>query len=313
MRNTIVAVCVTLLVLLVEPATAQTMTPLARISHDATVGPTYSLSYGNGLTQALDLELFTATQGSDNGSSTWDFEHMSDGSGWAGGNFMRYYRWAGVDGDPQSGFFWSLDSTSPPGGWTAIRTEPLYFRWRMRVMSHMGESVGHGAMKWLIFGGPGLADGNSRLIVFIYSGSYTGSQLGRNVSDANYTGLALNAGVSGSRAFGLVPNGRWVNVQAAVRWGPTGTAYQRLYIDNNEIAQPDFENTSFSDLSGQTWTFPDLGGGNAGTAQWGNIVTTNSESSTDFVVDWMDFEIDDEFDPNWHLGPSSPTALQVID
>jgi hypothetical protein len=300
------------------PGFAQT-TPLVRISHQSTSGSVYPVSYGSGLTQSRTPSMFTTHKGPANGSTIWDFAHVGNGSGWNGRNFMRYSRWRQVDGDPRAGFSWALNEVAPAGGWSALRNSPLYFRWRMRVNQPMTESVGHGAMKWLIFGGPGLAEGNSRFIVFLYAGGYTAGQLGRSGTDAAYTGLCLNAGVSGSRAYALVPNGSWVHVQLAVRYGATGTAYQRAYINNNNAAAPDFQNTSFPDLVNQTWVFPDVGGGNPGEMFWGNIVSTNSATATDFNADFMDFEVDDAFDPNWSTGgggspppPSAPAGVRII-
>jgi hypothetical protein len=303
---------------LAAPAYGQT-TPIFRMSHQSSSNGTYAVQYGSSLSQSTLASPFTTTKGPQGSGAIWDFTHVGNGSGWNGRNFMRYSRWRTVDGDPRAGFNWSLNTTQPPGGWAAVRNAPLFFRWRMRVNQHMTESTGHGAMKFMIFGGPGLPDGGSRAIFFLYSGSYTAQQLGRSGSDAQYTGLCINAGVSGSRAFALVPNGTWVHVQVAVRWGAQGTAYQRVYINNNNFNAPDYQNTSFPDVG--TWTFPDLGGGNPGEMWWGNVVTTNSATSTDFNADFMDFEMDDAFDPNWSSGsggggtptaPAAPSNVRIV-
>lgn len=304
---------------LAVPAYAQT-TPIMRMDHQSSSNGTYSVQYGSSLSQSTQSSPFNTTKGPSGTGATWDFTHVGNGSGWNGRNFMRYSRWRNLDGDPRAGFNWSLNATPPPGGWSAVRNAPLFVRWRMRVNQHMTESTGHGGMKWMIFGGPGLADGNNRLILFFYSGSYTASQVGRSGTDAQYTGLCVNAGVSGSRAYSLIPNGTWVHVQVAVRWGATGTAYQRVYINNNNFNAPSFQNTAFSDLSGQTWSFPDVGGGSPGEMWWGNIVTTNSATSSDFNADFMDFEMDDAFDPNWSVGgggggtqpPAAPSNVRIV-
>ena len=302
---------------LAAPAFAQT-TPIFRLSHQSSSNGTYAVQYGPSLSQSVQASPFTTTKGPSGTGATWDFTHVGNGSGWNGRNFMRYSRWRVLDGDPRAGFNWSLNTTAPSGGWASVRSAPLFVRWRMRVNQHMTESTGHGGMKWMIFGGPGLADGNNRLILFFYSGSYTAPHVGRSGTDAQYTGLSVNAGVSGSRAFALIPNGSWVNVQVAVRYGPTGTAYQRVYINNNNFNAPDYQNTAFADLAGQTWTFPDMGGGNPGEMWWGNIVTTNSATSTDFNADFMDMEMDDAFDANWAAGggpsapPAAPTNVRLI-
>jgi hypothetical protein len=176
-------------------------------------------------------------------------------------------------------------------------------RFRVRVNAPLlphssGRSAG---MKWFIWGGFYLPDppgGQVRNITYFYNGAAHGGD------DLQYTTVKLGAGVSASSVQALIPNYQWVHVQTAFKWGSEGVGFQRIYVNNNNVGSPTAENMQFNDLTSQTWTFP----GSALDNQmfWADIVSDNSRIREDAVIDIMDMEIDDQFDPAWYPGGGPP-------
>lgn len=148
-------------------------------------------------------------------------------------------------------------------------------------------------------------DGLDRAILYLMSGSLGGGD------DATQTTIRLGAGVSGSRAEALFPNGRWVHVQVGWLWGDAGTAYQRIWIDNNDIASPTAENRVFADLPGGAWA---PGGPTGLDSQFflGPITSTGACVREDALLDMMDFEVASAFDPTWYPSASPPSDGGVV-
>ena len=91
-------------------------------------------------------------------------------------------------------------------------------------------------------------------------------------------------------------NHDWHHIQVAWRWGDEGTAFQRIYVDQNDPDNPTAENTAFTDLGG-VWQWP----GDALDNQffWCDISNTGSRVAEDAEIDVMDMEIGETFDPSW--------------
>ena len=281
-----------------------------RISHQVSTMGSYTLEYGAGLTESHVMSPWTQTQGPATGSSRWDFIHVDDSSGWNGRNYMRYTRWAKRDGGPNAGFRCDRAKPHPYASIFGDGTSHQCLRFRMRIVKPL-TSAGSTQMKWFIVGGGGLADGCDRMIVSFYSGS-GGHAPVRGGSDVRHTHLEINSGVCGAPDASegltrvLVPNGDWVHVQICWRWGREGTAYQRIYVNNNNIRKPDAEQLQFVGTPANEWTFPVT----RTYCGWGDIVSDNSSSNTDAIVDVMDVELDvdeaDAFDETWYQGPQAP-------
>jgi hypothetical protein len=148
-------------------------------------------------------------------------------------------------------------------------------------------------------------EGTDRVIMMLHAGSNAGG------SDANQTTVQLRAGVSGSWVRTLFPNRQWVHLQLAWRWGAEGTAYQRIYVNNNNFSAPTAENRQFDDLDmwgTDRWGPP---GGPTGLDNQfflGDIDNTGSCVSEDAEIDLMDVELATQFDPNWSTGSSGGTT-----
>lgn len=265
---------------------------LFTIDHQSTSagGTTYAIAHGAELAERTDLGVFVGSMGADNGVNIWNFQHVGDGSGWNGRNYMRFFRWGAVDGGPQSGFGWFPPDAIAPTTFAALSPGPIYVRFRIRVVEHLGAGRHSGGMKWFIFGGPGIS-GERRMIFWLRNGSYA-----RGTDVAN-TSLEMSAGVSGSRASCLIDNGDWVHVQLAWAYtGAPGGPYMRIYTNNNDIGSPNAEHTAFtSDGMGGAWLFPEAWD----TGHWANTVTDNSVSDRDAVFDLMDFQFGTSFDGGW--------------
>lgn len=93
------------------------MAVIFRVSHQATSGggTTYPIEYGAGLGSSVNMSVASARMGAKNGVNTWNWEHRTT-DGWNGRNYMRFYRWEDVNGDPQTGFTWAMATTAPSGG-----------------------------------------------------------------------------------------------------------------------------------------------------------------------------------------------------
>jgi hypothetical protein len=293
-------------VMLALPALASgPTTPILRIDHQALSGggTTYAIAYGEKLASSADLRINARSRGPKNGTSVWDFAHVGDGSGWNGRNYMRWSRWAGVNGDPQAGFIFNPPRIAPTVLATAA-AQPLYVRFRIRVVQPLVESGRNSSAqcKFFIFGGPGLANGNSRMIVFLERA--TDSTYGAGRSDAKQVTLRAGAGVSGSFAAVPIAVGEWTHVQVAWRYSEAGSPFQKVYRNTNVERSPTAQNTDFSSAGG-SWNVPAPGPGaktgwDAG--HWAEIVSSNSYTDNDAIVDVMDFELDDEFDDSWYPG-----------
>jgi hypothetical protein len=256
------------------------------------------MAYGTGLASSHNMTPVTDTMGADNGTNTWNWSHQTSG-GWNGRNFMRYDRWGDENGDPQVGFLFNTGTVAPPGGWIALaESSTLYLRFRVRwnaplTLSGLNSSA---QMKWFLFGGPGLADGNDRMILFWERA--TDGTYGAGTDDTTQVTVRMGAGVSAAHCEAVVPVGSWVHVQAAWRYTDAGTPFQRLYVNNNTEGSPTAENTDFSSNAGGTWDAPESWTG----GHWAETVSSNSYTGTDAQLDIMDFEIDDAFDASWYPG-----------
>lgn len=221
---------------------------------------------------------FNTYRGPDDGTNVWDAEYIED--------FTRFYRWADVSGDPQTGFGFNPNELLPVP-FATLAPGPFYLRFRMRVVQPLGNGGHSAGMKWFIFGGPGIS-GERRMIMFIRNGSAGGG------TNEAHTTIDPTAGVSGNHAAALVPNGQWVNVQIA--WKYEAGPYMRVYVDNNDEGSPDAEHTSFAaDAMGGAWLYPEAWD----TGFWGNIVTTSSTTDVDAVMDFKDVELGTVFDSSW--------------
>jgi hypothetical protein len=303
MRRLALALVVTLL----PVTTAAQTTPIIRIDHQATVlsGTTYAVAHGALLGSSHNMGVDPdGNQGPDNGTNLWDFEHHGDGSGWNGRNFMRYFRWGGVDGDPDAGFTFNPTTVAPAGGWVALaEAGPIYARWRIRTNDPLTEGVNSSAqMKWYLFGGTGISGERRMILSFERAEHY----LENNCSDeTTQQGFYMAAGVSGNRNVFCAPVDEWAHIQIA--WCYTGSGvgcpYMRAWVNTNNEASPTAEHTAFTaDSMGGVWTVPESW--NSG--HWGEIVSSNSFSGTDASFDVMDFEIDDEFDDEWFADDDPP-------
>lgn len=291
------------------------MAVIYRIDHQSTSlgGTTYPLRYGPGLASSLNMSPYTSRMGVKNGTNLWNWEHRTD-NGWNGRAYMRYYRWAGVDGDPQCGWYWNQYTVAPPGGWAAMENETFYSRFRIRVQAPLTDGGGHSQMKWDIFGGPGLAQGEARMIMsFRRAAPYV-----PGATDQSHIAVDISAGVSGDRVFAGIPaNQQWQHVQLAWHYGNDATlggpAFMRIYVNNNVEGSPTAQLTNFGVEIGHVWPFPNI----VSDGHWGEIVSSNSYTGTDAIFDVCDHEYADDFDPAWSGGttpgePEPPDARILI-
>ncbi|MEK7703933.1 MAG: hypothetical protein AAB426_03155, partial [Myxococcota bacterium] len=107
---------------------------LFRITHQATTagGTTYPVEYGADLASSADLSVITSRMGAEDGINIWSWSHETVG-GYGGRNFMRFYRWDTVDGDPDAGFFFSPVTLLSPATLASLAPGPFFMRYRMKV------------------------------------------------------------------------------------------------------------------------------------------------------------------------------------
>lgn len=272
-----------------------------RITHQATSGggTTYPIEYGTNFGTSSDLSVVSNTMGAENGTNIWNWSHETVG-GYSNRNFMRFTRWSTVDGDPESGFYWTPSTSLSPETVAGLSPGPIYVRFRARINAYIGDGGHSGGMKWFIFGGPGIS-GERRMIFWFRNGtaySSAGESLfGQGGTLAGNSVLDMTAGVSGNRCNLLISNSVWVHVQLA--WAYTGAAggpYMRIYVNNNVEGSPNAEHTTFTaDAMGGAWSYPE----GWDTGHWADIVSTGSTSDTDAQIDIMDFEFATSFDSSW--------------
>lgn len=281
------------LLAIASPVAAQT-TPFFRITHQS---EPYHVEFGPRLESSAPLRYTGQRPGPKGGQQLWDVRHLTSG-GWNGRAYMRYFRWAGVDGDsPNTGWNMAAPMVRPGAEWP---DGPYYLRFRMRTVVPLTEGIRpSAAMKWFLFPTTGRT---GRMILYVYRGG--GGSGGAGGNDDKHTILQCRAGVSKHMAEVRVPNREWVHVQVGWRWGRKGTAYQRIWLNSNDFARPTDQNADFDEELGGNWPMPPQK--EFEELQWGNIVSTGSFTGTDAQIDWMDMELDDEFDPNWAPQKASP-------
>lgn len=273
---------------------------LLRVTHQSTTvgGTTYPILHGAGLASSTNMTIDADYMGAENGTNTWDWSHETTG-GYGSRNFMRFYRWSDVDGDPATGFLFNPVDVLDPS-FANLGDGPFYLRFRMRTNAYLGTGGHTSGMKFFIWGGPG-ATGERRMILFIRNGSAhsgSGEPLeGAGGTLAGNTVIDMTAGVSGNYAPLLIPNGEWVHLQFAWKHGlAAASPFFRAYLNNNVEGSPDAEHTAFSaDAMGGNWIKPEVWDG----GHWGEIVTTGSTSATDAQLDFMDMELGTSFDATW--------------
>jgi hypothetical protein len=276
---------------------------LMRIPHQS---EPYVATIGAGDT-SVPLKLTGRPPGAKAPGVLWNYEHRT-ADGWNNRNYMRFFWWdydvSQFDGgDGQAGWYVVGKTMRPGAEWPDV---PYYLRFRVRVntpiLPHSGSSA---QMKWFIFGfdhPESAGGGHVRNITSFYPGSATGGD------DRNTTTIELDAGIS--QAFNCaarIQNFRWTHIQTAWRWGPKGTAYQRIYVDNNDINRPNAENRTFtSTLSDGAWHFPGMTLDNQ--VFWGNIISSRSRVREDAQIDIMDMELSTSFDAGWAPGAGARGA-----
>lgn len=287
---------------------------LYRISHQATSGPglTYPISHGANLASNTDLSILYVASGpgAQDGVRVWNWEHVGDGS-WGGENFMRFTRWSGVDGGPETGWGWDPNILISPTTFASLAPGPFSLRFVMRVQSYLGygnnptdvTAAGQHAagMKWFIFGGPGIS-GERRMIFWLRNGlayNQGGEFLeGQGGTLAGHTVIDASAGV-GPRTPLLITNAgdKYVQVYWAYEGYPGG-AFIKIYVNNNDINAPNAQRTDFSGNPGGQWLYPE----SWSTGHWGDIVTDNSSSDRNAIFDFKNMELGTAFHPTWFPG-----------
>lgn len=225
---------------------------------------------------------FPFFRGPDNGTNKWEAEWLTDGT-------LRYYRWANVEGSDRSGFTFD-PNTLLPAAFSTYANNTFYLRFRINVTQGMGNSMtSEGGMKWFIFGGPGLADGLSRMIFWFRTGLWFDPNTGAVIAGSeNETTLLMSQGI-GPQVKARFPNGQPVDVQLAFKYGADG--FMSIYVNNNDQANPT------ATLACPNWTFPESWTG----GHWGNIETDNSIANQTGIFDIRDAQFGVEFDPNWSV------------
>jgi hypothetical protein len=300
---------------LLLPSSAAAQGEFAIINFQA--APPYRAVNGSG--QSHDLLVVNSPRPKAPGV-LWNYTHQTSG-GFMNRPFMRYHWWdwdvSGVGhGSDQAGWTAAGSLFRPAGGWPG--NGPYYARFRIRVNSPLvphapvGGCDGDTQMKYFIWNGY-TPEGTDRVILMFHAGSQFGG------SDFNETSIQLRAGISGSYTATRFPNREWVHVQIAWRWGQEGSAFQRIYINNNAIGSPTSENLQFNDLDmngvADSWGSPS-GPPRGLDNQFflGDISNTGSCVAEDAALDVMDFELASQFDPTWFpvSGPRSPTNVRII-
>lgn len=273
-----------------------------------------------------------ARKGASAANIVWEAAIASAG-GYSGRSYMDFFWWDwDVSGLPNA------TTTSVPAGYsgsmgdceTSFADVTYYLRWRINVASAIlahsvlsppsGLPDGDTQMKYFIWGRDS-GEGRDRMILMFHAGNATGNSGACGGAEATQTCLEVCAGVSSSCARTLFTNAEWVHVQIGWRWGQgTGTAFQRLYVNNNTEGSPTAQNTTFTDVecpgqvpphSAPWWCFP----GNTslgGQFNVGDIDNTGSAVREDANIESMDWILATTFDPTWYPGatPSTPIRLR---
>jgi hypothetical protein len=228
----------------------------------------------------------------------------------------------------------SPDPTSVPAGYsgnvgdceTSFAETTYYAKFRIKtnaaILAHSvlappsGLPDGDTQMKWLIWGKDS-GEGRDRVIFMLFAGNATANSGPCGGVEATQTCVALCAGVSASCAQTLYTNSQWVSVQLAWRWGDEGTAFQRIYINNNTEGSPTASNATFADVACTAhpttyWCFP----GNAslgGEILYGDIDNTGSAVRENADIWSSDFSLGTSFDASWYQSGTSndgPTRIR---
>lgn len=177
----------------------------------------------------------------------------------------------------------------------------------------VGMPDGDTQMKWFIWGRDG-DDGTMRAIVMLYAGNANGNSGACGGTAATQFCIELCAGVTSNCARTLASNGEWVSLQFSWRWGPTGTAFQRIYVNNNTEGSPTASNTSFTQtqctghpMGSGEWCFPGTTS-LEGQFNVGDIDNTGSAVSDDANVQTSDIALATSFDSNWYQSDSVLTC-----
>jgi hypothetical protein len=212
------------------------------------------------------------------------------------------------------------DSTQPDdarwgygsGGWIDAQPPPQgtiwYARWRVRL---------NGVQNWRVWDGGG-SDGYKGFILG-NNCQGTGSRIialdfPSNFSDVGIT-LNKNIGPPTTSPRLIYPTNQWAHIQVKIQSSTTTTATNGrifVYLNNNNQANPN-ASTVGAALVTSGWTRPGCADSNMtwGPGAWWPMATGGAQS-----LDWADFELDDQFDPNWFLAPAgtptTPTAFNVI-
>lgn len=277
-------------------------------------------------TSTQTLSIVGSERGPKAQGNLWDFTHFASG-GYNNRGFVRYSWWdwdVSRTGHNSEVAGWTAagGAIRPPSGWTQFGQGPYYVRMRLRINRPIlpypsnGMCDGDTQMKWFIWNSY-TGEGTDRAIIMLHDGVRGGG------SETGNTTVQLRAGVSGSFAQTVIPNGQWVNLQFAFRWGPESSGYQRIYVNNNNVGSPTVANNRFDDLDvwGQSdhWGHPN---GPQGLDQQffiGDITNTGSCVREDAQIDMADLEIATQFDSAWSGGgagsttmPEAPRNLRIV-
>jgi hypothetical protein len=259
--------------------------------------------------QALDID--GDVRGPKAQGNLWDYQHMTDGTGFQGRNFVRMYWWDyDVSRVPEQeiGFIFAGSSlTTPSGGW---RDGVEYFI-RFRIRQHSPPLA--------LGGGPGTVNnkflitnwGGTRAMIHMRTaGGYACGPLDSGTYPAqDWVSMRISRNIDGPDD-GYCANipvrlRQWNHLQYSIRFGASGTAFVKAWVNNNSYSSP-----SAADTTGSSWGEV----GMDGPWQLGGYVS--DESIQDVVWDLQDFEVATSFNSQWSSttapGPTAPTNLRIL-
>lgn len=271
---------------------------LGRVPFDSHPFKLYDMNGGERDT----LGVYSEVMGPKGPGTLWDYEHITDGSGWNGRSFVRFRWWdfdvSGIEEQEIGFFFDGARLTPPPDGW---RDGAEYFiRFRVRIHSTPvavgGESGTTVNNKFLITNSGGV-----RLMLHMRSadGSACGTFDPIQYPPQDWVSMRISRNIDGPDdgycANVPVPTAQWTHLQYSVRYGAAGSVFVKAWVNNDDYSRP-----TAVDATGSEWPQVGMEG------RWQVGAYVSDPSAEDVSWDLMDLEVAATFDPTWAAGGENP-------
>jgi hypothetical protein len=235
----------------------------------------------------------------------WGYERVApaaDNGGFASRGYIRQtfcsFEVSRISGTWTGGFSFgppaALDNTWP--------TSVFYARMRLYfegpITADSGGDTRRELKFWVwhrdVFGG------DQRVIAFLERGANCGAKSSTHVCLT----LARNIFTDepSERASVPLPVAQWHHVQWAWRHGPRGESFVKVWSTSASVARPDASGETLRTVTrspGGTDEWVRDEKGYNGQMDLGGVANNDTRFKEPFVIRYMDFEIDDEFDPAW--------------